>query len=101
VTRRTVLAKIRKALEPRLYESGYQTGPVGSSRPYRVAPLAKPRQLAGFAVEEIEGFAEDGVVEEFSIACVTIYWRAVPLEDLTKILALVTDPKTRWRTRAA
>lgn len=97
MTRRVLLRKIRQALEPKLYDSGYRVGPLGASRPYRIAPLASPRNLGGFVVDEVEGFAEDGVVEEFYVGCVTIRWRAIPTEDLTRVLRVVSGAKTRWR----
>ncbi len=99
MTRRALLRKIRQALEPRLYESGYRVGPLGASRPYRIAPLASPRTLGGFVVDEVEGFAEDGVVEEFYVGCVTIRWRAIPVEDLARVLRVVSGAKTRWRDK--
>lgn len=107
MTRRTLLRKIRQALAPRLYESGYlvakdrRLGILEGSRPYKVAPLAKPRNLGGLLVGEYEGFAEDGVVTEFYVACETLYWRAIPVEDLKRILRVVANPKTRWRPRAS
>ena len=99
-TRRSLLRKIRRALATKLYESGYRTGRIGASRPYKVAPLAKPRDLNGFVVDYVEGFAEDGVVEEFYVGCVTIPWRAIPLEDLRRVLRVVGNNKTRWRHAA-
>lgn len=100
MTRRVLLRKIRQALEPKLYESGYRVGPLGASRPYRIAPLASPRNLGGFVVDSVEGFAEDGVVEEFYVGCVTIRWRAIPTEDLARVLRVVSGAKTRWRQEA-
>lgn len=105
MTRRTLLRKIRQALEPRLYESGYlvakdrKLGILEGSRPYRIAPLAKSRNLGGLVVGEHEGFAEDGVVTEFYVACETLYWQAIPVEDLARILRVVESDKTRWRPR--
>lgn len=99
MTRRSLLRKIRLALSDRLYKSGYRTGPVGASRPYRVAPLAKTLDLHGFVVRDFEGFAEDGVVEEFYVGCATIFWGNIPIEDLSRLLAVVSDVKTPWRKR--
>lgn len=99
MNRRSLLNKIKQSLKPRLYESGYTIGPIGKSRPYLVAPLAKPQNLNGFVVGEIEGFAEDGVVEEYAIGCVTIRWHAIPAEDLIRALRVVESAKTNWRPR--
>ena len=96
-SRRSLLRRIKRALGQRLRPSGYRVGPVGSSRPYLVAPLKSSRRLGGLIIDEYEGFSEDGVVNEFGVGCVTTPWRAIPIEDLERVLRVVESKATRWR----
>lgn len=92
---RRIHTRILRLVKPMFYESGFQTGQIGNSRPYRLYALRdsrgklKPKRLHGKEIEEVIAFAEDGIVSdaEGGVA-LTTYWGSIPLGDMLKLLRL-------------
>lgn len=94
--RNALVAVLKKAIKPFLYESGYIKGFGGDNK--RPLKLWVPRDakgkvtnkaytlLNGFVIAEFEGFTEDGVIiDAFGHGLVTKDWPAIPIEDLYRL----------------
>lgn len=97
--RRYLTKRIRKMLEPHLWESGFRKaldpnkGILGGTRALRIwipkdangEVINKSWRINGYVVEEIEGITEDGAIVDSFCAIVTCDWGGMPIEDLIKI----------------
>jgi hypothetical protein len=90
-----VIKRINELVAPRMWESGYRTGPLGQSRPLK---LWVPQDAegdstgqtfklrGGFVLESFEGFTEEGVItDSYGGGLATADYRTLPLEDLYKL----------------
>lgn len=87
--RRKVIAELRKLFAPHMWESGFRTGPIGSSRPLKLwAPKdakGKPTQILfkWQSLTEFWGVSEEGVITDANGGgCVTQDLASFSLEDL-------------------
>lgn len=93
--RRFIIARIKKAIEPHLWESGYRTGPIDHSRPLKVWAPRRPDgkvdfdktfKIGGYLVDEIEGLTEHGIIDGSGGGCITnTDFECLPLEDLVRL----------------
>lgn len=97
--RRFLTQRIRKMLEPHMWESGYRTavnrskGILGGSRALRIwipkdaegNAMNRTWRIGGYVVDEIEGVTEEGPIVDSHCAILTCDWGAIPIEDLIKI----------------
>lgn len=97
--RRFLTQRIRKALEPHMWDSGYRKaldpskGILGGTRALRLwipqdangKIIDKTWRIGGYVLDEIEGITEDGAITDSYCAIVTTPWCEVPIEDLVKV----------------
>lgn len=90
--RRSTMNRLRKLFEPRMFNSGFNTGGrIGSPdrRALRVwVPVDKHKRptelvLNGYVLTDFCGYSEEGVITDtYGGGCVTVPLSSFPLEDL-------------------